>query len=64
MAQSVILDLLPDMLTVMQAAEVLRIHPMTAYKLARHGTLPYVRLGRSIRVPKAALLQMMQPVGA
>jgi len=63
-AQPDMLGLLPEMLTVAQAAAVLRIHPMTAYKMTSNGTIPCVRLGRLIRVPKSALIQMIVPKGA
>lgn len=57
---------LPDMLTVEEAAEVLRISRGTAYDLARRYLwsggregLPVIRLGRSLRVPKAALARLL-----
>jgi excisionase family DNA binding protein len=61
-----VLDELPEVLTVEEAAEILRIGRGTAYELARqwretngrHG-LPVVVLGRSLRVPRSALAQML-----
>jgi len=57
---------LPDMLTVEEAARVLRIGRNAAYGLARRWNetggregLPVVRLGRSLRVPKRALAQLI-----
>jgi excisionase family DNA binding protein len=54
---------LPDMLRVDEAADVLRISRSRAYEevnryLRTHGAegLPAIRLGRSLRVPKWALL--------
>lgn len=61
-----VLDDLPEVLTVEEAAAVLRIGRGAAYELARrwretdgrHG-LPVVVLGRSLRVPRAALRRML-----
>lgn len=51
------LDEVPDVLTVEDAAEVLRIGRNAAYELVRTGDLFAVRTGgRSLRVPKAALV--------
>jgi excisionase family DNA binding protein len=61
------LDELPDVLTVEEAARVLRIGRGAAYELARqwresggrHG-LPVVTLGRSLRVPRDSLRQLLE----
>jgi excisionase family DNA binding protein len=61
------LDELPDVLTVEEAAGVLRIGRGAAYELARqwresggrHG-LPVVTLGRSLRVPRDALRRLLE----
>lgn len=64
----VVLDVenLPPVLTVEEAASVLRIGRGTAYDLARlfrvtNGAagLPVVVLGRSLRVPRAGLLRLL-----
>lgn len=60
------LEDLPDVLTVEEAARVLRIGRGAAYELARqwresgglHG-LPVVTLGRSLRVPRDALRRLL-----
>jgi excisionase family DNA binding protein len=60
------LDELPEVLTVEEAAAVLRIGRGAAYELARlwresggrHG-LPVVTLGRLLRVPREALRQLL-----
>lgn len=68
-------DELPDVLTVEEAARVLRISRGAAYALARQWLesgeregLPVVRLGRSLRVPRAGLLRLLhvgsEPTGA
>ena len=63
------LEDLPEFLTVEEAAAVLRIGRTSAYVLCqrwRHsgGTsgLPVVRVGRQLRVPRAALVRMSQSV--
>ena len=59
-------DELPEVLTVEEAAEVLRIGRTLAYELARRfevsdGTagLPVLRIGRVLRVPKSALARVL-----
>jgi excisionase family DNA binding protein len=56
----------PEVLTIDEAAQLLRIGRNNAYALARewlasdgaHG-IPVVRLGRSLRVPRAALQRLL-----
>lgn len=57
------IDQLPDMLTVEEAAKVLRISRSRAYEAVAafqrtcgEEGLPVIRLGRSLRVPKRSLL--------
>ena len=45
----------PAMLTVIEMAKRLGISRTTAYELVHAGRIPYVRFGRLIRVPSAAL---------
>ena len=61
------LDELPDVLTVAEAARVLRIGRGAAYEQARRWEatngregLPVVRLGRCLRVPTAALRRLLE----
>lgn len=61
---------LPAVLTVEEAAVVLRIGRGAAYELARRFRvtggregLPVVTLGRLLRVPRAALLRLLDPPG-
>ena len=42
-------------LTVLEVADVMRVSKMTVYRLLHSGELPGVRVGRSFRVPKAAV---------
>lgn len=60
------LDDLPEVLTVEEAARVLRIGRGAAYELARQWRdsgglrgLPVIELGRTLRVPRAALRQVL-----
>ena len=46
-----------QLLTVPEAARLLRIGRNLAYELVARGELPAVRLGRVIRVPRASLEQ-------
>ncbi len=46
-------------ITVTEAAEVLGISRSTAYELARDGTLPSLRLGRRLVVPRHALQELL-----
>lgn len=54
---------LPLFMTVEQAADVLGIGRSAAYDAIHYGQLPAVRLGRRLRVPKAALLALGLPEG-
>ncbi len=63
-------DELPEVLTIEEAAKVLRISRGAAYALARQWPdsggrqgLPVVRLGRSLRVPRAGLLRLLDVGG-
>jgi excisionase family DNA binding protein len=47
---------LPALLTVEEAAGVLRVGRNTCYELVRQHQIPYIRLGRLIRVPRQALM--------
>ena len=47
---------LPDVLTVDEAARLLRISRGLAFEAARRGDIPTIRIGRRILVPTALLL--------
>ncbi len=49
----------PLVYTVEQAAELLAIGRTAAYEAARRGEIPSVRIGRSLRVPRHALEQLL-----
>lgn len=57
---SLTLDTAPDVLTVEQTAAVLRIGRNQAYDAIRRGQLFAVRIGRSWRIPKAALIRLLE----
>lgn len=72
---TVTLTELPPTITVEQASELLGISLRSAYRAARTGELPTLRLGRRILVPTPKLLRMLgvepqvdvatdEPVGA
>ncbi|MGO1581985.1 MAG: helix-turn-helix domain-containing protein [Actinomycetaceae bacterium] len=46
-------------LTVAEVAESLRVSKMTVYRMVHSGELPAVRVGRSFRVPNAAVDQLI-----
>jgi len=46
----------PELLTVQEAAKLLRVGRDKAYQLVRAGAIPVVRLGVQYRIPRHALL--------
>ncbi len=53
---------LPDVLTISEAASVLRLGVNQAYRAASEGKIPARRVGRSWRVPKAALVRWLDGI--
>ena len=51
---------LPLALTVLEAGQVLRVGRSVIYELVRSGQLRSVRIGRSIRIPRDALVEYLQ----
>lgn len=51
---------LPVMLTVSEAAQVLRVNTHTIYELVRTHGIPHTHLGRAIRIPRDALRQHIE----
>lgn len=49
----------PRFLTVAEVAELMRVSRMTVYRMVHAGEIPSVRVGRSFRVPQAAVEQML-----
>ncbi|WP_316563210.1 helix-turn-helix domain-containing protein [Myxococcus sp. MxC21-1] len=55
----------PEMLTVEEAAAFLRVNRKTLYEAVRLGSVPgVVRLGRTIRINKSALIGWVQGNGS
>jgi excisionase family DNA binding protein len=52
-----------EVLEVEEAAALMRVTKNTAYELIAKGEIPSVRLGRLIRVPRRALLAMLEGKG-
>ena len=53
------IDNLPLLLTVHDLASLLRIGRNAAYQLVKDGDIQSIRIGRSIRIPRAALIQFV-----
>ena len=53
------LESLPELLTIPEVMRVARIGRTAAYELARSGGVPVVRFGRTVRVPRAALVAVV-----
>jgi excisionase family DNA binding protein len=50
---------LPEVLTVREAATILRVGRNQLYQAVARGELGAVRIGRSIRIPRLALLDLL-----
>ena len=50
-------------LTIEEAAKILRVSTDSAYEAARRGEIPSLRIGRRVLVPKRALLYMIDGDG-
>lgn len=48
-----------EVLTVEEAATILRIGRSTAYEAVRRGEIPSIRIGGRIRIPRAALDRLL-----
>lgn len=51
-------------LTVSEAAKLLRISRASAYQAARTGELPTIRIGRRLLIPRAALERLVKVLEA
>jgi excisionase family DNA binding protein len=54
----------PDLLTVPEVAALLRVSTMTVYRLVDGGMLRGLRVGRSIRLPRASVREFLSRAGA
>jgi excisionase family DNA binding protein len=50
---------LPPVLTVEEAMPILRLSRGSCYQGIREGSIPSIRVGRSIRIPRRALLELL-----
>jgi len=50
----------PVLLHVVEAAEILALSRARVYQLIAAGELPHIRFGKSVRVPRAALLRYIE----
>jgi excisionase family DNA binding protein len=55
---------LPEVLTAREAAAVLRVGRNQLYQAVARGEIHAVRIGRTIRIPKHALLDLLSPAGS
>jgi excisionase family DNA binding protein len=51
--------MLPEVLTAREAAAILRVGRNQLYQAVARGQLGAIRIGRSIRIPKHALLNLL-----
>lgn len=49
----------PRFLTVAEVADMARVSRMTVYRMVHAGDLPAIRVGKSFRVPEAAVEEML-----
>ena len=49
----------PRFLTVAEVAQLARVSRMTVYRMVHAGELPAIRVGKSFRVPEAAVEDML-----
>lgn len=50
----------PRFLTVAEVADLMRVSRMTVYRMVHSGQLPAIRMGRSFRVPKKAVDDLIE----
>lgn len=50
----------PAFVTVAEVAELMRVSKMTVYRMIHSGDIPAVRVGKSFRVPQAAVQKMIE----
>lgn len=50
-----------EFLTVEEAAQKLRVKPISVYRMCRRGELPAVKVGRSWRISNQKLAEMFAP---
>ena len=63
-SSSTALRALPEVLTAHEAAAILRIGRNQLYQAVARGQLGAIRIGRSIRIPRQALLALLASTGS
>jgi len=53
-------DAPPVLLHIIEAARILALSRARVYQLIAAGELPHIRIGKSVRVPRAALLRYIE----
>ena len=56
--EPIVVELLPLLLTIVRSAEVLDVSESTVHRMVKRGQLPTVRVGRSVRIPRHAVLEL------
>ena len=56
--------MVPEVMTVSEVAEYLRVNPQTVYRKAKAGELPAVRIGRAIRFRRSELDAWLKSLSA
>jgi excisionase family DNA binding protein len=54
---------MPELLTVSEVAALVRVSKMTIYRMIQKGDLPAISVGKSYRVPLAAVRRLTQSRG-
>ena len=49
-----------ELLTIKEAAKLLRMHPSSVYENVYLGKIPHLRIGRNIRIPREELFEVMR----
>lgn len=50
----------PEFLRVKQAAKIMQVGRDTAYRMAKEGKIPSLRIGHQIRIPRKALIDHLE----
>jgi excisionase family DNA binding protein len=56
---SLLLDDLPELLTIAELRQILRIGRSFAHELVASGRVPHIRIGRRVRVPRVAVRALL-----
>lgn len=62
--QQIEIEQLPDVMKVDEVAKFLRINRGLVYEMVRQKKIPAIRLGRAIRIPKLAVVKLVNGGGS